>query len=251
MISKGMIEALVRAPSAGRCGEYLGIGYTARVAIPNYGARIERSYSDQLPGGLAAASQLAEIDFGFEHFGLIIEFDTPVELSVYDAEQRLDEGLRRAIDVFGPVVVRNAHLDAGNRDQCQHNIFPDLRFHFDRGPNQPNQISMYTRDCINPVQREPRTSSTVFVSNIVAQLQYLKEANGRANLDRKGVRARYDIFDNRSMRPLLGDVVFEQPWTADTTAGEIAVIDNRTVLHASYYRGSKDPGYPIGTRYLN
>jgi hypothetical protein len=229
----------------------LGIGYPARVAIPHYGTRIERLYANQLRGGLAAACQLAEIDFQFEQLGLIIEFDTPVELSLYDAQQTLDERLRRDVDVFGPVVVRSAHLDAGNRAQCQPNTFPDLHFHFDRGPNQPNQISMYTRDCINPVQRKPRTSSAVFVANIVAHLQYHKEANGRANIDRKGLRARYDIFDNLSVRLLLGDVVFEQPWTADTTAGETAVIDNRTVLHASYYRRPKDCGYSLGTRYLN
>lgn len=187
----------------------MGIGYPARVAIPHCGTRIERFYANQLPSGLAAACQLAEIDFQFEHFGLIIEFDTPVELSLYDVQQTLDEGLRRVVDVFGPVVVRSAHLDAGNRAQCQPNIFPDLHFHFDGGPNQPDQISMCKRDCITPVQREPKTSSTVFVANIVAHLQYLKEANGRANIDRKGLRARYEIFDNRSVRLLLGDVVFE------------------------------------------
>lgn len=251
MTFKTLIAALKRAPTAPLRGNYQGSPFTAKLAITHYRNHIEHRYADLLSAGLDAACEQFEIPFGFDHFGLVIDFEGAIELQLYDEENFLDCELRKLIDTFGPVILRNAHLDDAIRADCQHNIFPDLRFHFDRGPNQPTQISMYTRDCTDQAQRHPRTSSTVFVANIVARLQHLREANGHAELQQKGISASYELFQNQPIISLIGEIILEQPWTAPTKAGEICVIDNRTVLHASYYRNAKTPGYPIGTRYLS
>lgn len=52
------------------------------------------------------------------------------------------------------------------------------------------------------------------------------------------------------MATIIGHVVFEQTWIEPEGTGEIAIIDNATVLHASYYRNASVLGYPIGVRYL-
>ena len=49
---------------------------------------------------------------------------------------------------------------------------------------------------------------------------------------------------------LVGEIMVEQPWQAPEGTGEITILDNRTVLHASYYERHQDKGYPIAVRYL-
>ncbi len=49
---------------------------------------------------------------------------------------------------------------------------------------------------------------------------------------------------------LVGEVLVEMDWRASQGVGEIALIDNRTVLHASYYRHPEHKGYGISVRYL-
>jgi hypothetical protein len=242
------IAALRRQPTGAYAGQAGKSAFKAHIAIPNYASRVEKHYADLLPNGLAAACEAIGIAPAFDHFGLIIDFEQPAELQLYDADTVISDDLRNAIDAFGPVIMRNAHVQTRERGNCQHNIFPDLRFHVDRGGRQPNQISMYTRDCSDPVQAAPRTSSTIFIANAVGPLQAKREANGGAAPD--DFRIRYDIFKTAPLDPLLGDIVLDQPWTAQTTVGEIAAIDNRSVLHASYYRNQKAAGYAIGTRYL-
>ncbi len=59
----------------------------------------------------------------------------------------------------------------------------------------------------------------------------------------------YNLYPDAA-RDLFGDVILEQPWDAPEGTGEIAVIDNRTVLHASYHKDGRTKGYAIGARYL-
>jgi len=242
------IAALQLEPDGTFTGRAAGSPFKAKIAIPQYAARIARHYANLLPQGLKAACDALGIAPAFDNFGLIVDFEQPVELQLYDSNLVVNDDLRRAIDAFGPVVMRNAHVHQRERGKCQHNIFPDLRFHTDRGGSQPNQISMYTRDCSDPVQREPRTSSTIFIANAVGPLQAKREANGNAAPE--DFKIRYDIFQAAPLDQLLGDIVLDQPWTASTPVGEIAAIDNRSVLHASYYRNQRAAGYAIGTRYL-
>ncbi len=49
---------------------------------------------------------------------------------------------------------------------------------------------------------------------------------------------------------LVGEVLVEMDWRAPQGVGEIALIDNRTVLHASYHPHPEHKGYGISVRYL-
>ncbi len=119
------LAGLLRAPDAPLEGRLAGVAYQARVAIPDYAARIERHYGRD-PAALGMA-------FGFRHFGLVIAFEAPVEVAVHDADRRLDPGLRALVARFGPVVLRNAHLPERERANGQRNVFQSLSFHVDRG----------------------------------------------------------------------------------------------------------------------
>ena len=99
------------------------------------------------------------------------------------------------------------------------------------------------------MQRHPRLSSTIFVANIVAWLEMVRTGRANANTER-GIRASYDLFQEGRAAKLFGKVILEQPWDAPEGIGEISVIDNRTVLHATYDKQTKQRGYPIGARYL-
>ena len=66
-----------------------------------------------------------------------------------------------------------------------------------------------------------------------------------------------DIFPNlrlnvetADLAESIGNVVLEQAWHAPPGTGEITILDNRSVLHASYYARPENRGYPIGVRYL-
>ena len=52
------------------------------------------------------------------------------------------------------------------------------------------------------------------------------------------------------MGQIIDNVVLEQRWDEPEGVGEIAMIDNATMLHASYYRDISELGYRIGVRYL-
>ena len=64
------------------------------------------------------------------------------------------------------------------------------------------------------------------------------------------MQANYRIFKNEAAHELLGKVLLEHGWNEPSGTGEISLLDNRTVLHASYYRDRVTKGYPIGVRYL-
>jgi len=66
----------------------------------------------------------------------------------------------------------------------------------------------------------------------------------------RGMRASYHQFGGTDMACLPGNTVRDQPWNEPDGTGEIAVIDNRTVQHASYHKDGRTDGYRIGARYL-
>lgn len=242
-------EPLLLNPERGIEGKAGGSAYRARIAIPGYGERVARHYAGLLGSGLAAACADAEIPFTLPHFGLVLEFAAPTEFALHDEAMILDETIRGLVGRFGPVVLRNAYIDGSVRNRCHRNIFPHLRFHFDRGPNQPNQVSCFTRDPFDQEQRQPRASSTLFLANIVAWLELVQTGKRKRQGD-PGVPASCDLFEGANMVSLLGEIVFEQPWSEPEGTGEIVVIDNRTVLHATYHKDGRNEGYRIGARYL-
>jgi len=242
-------EALAGNPRGELRGRLAGVAYRAAIAIPDYGRSVARHYAQQTGGGLPAASARSQIPFDLAQFGLVIAFESPVEIAVHDPAMRLDDGIRALVGRFGPVIMRNAMVDHTLRGMFHRNIFPPLRFHVDRGPTMPNQYSCFTRDPFDAEQRGPRASSTLFIANIVAWLESLRNGDAASGAS-PGVKPSYDLFTGQDVTALFGDIILEQPWAAPAGTGEIAVLDNRTVLHATWHKDGRTPGYRIGARYL-
>ena len=231
------LVGLQRDPSAAVAGWLAGAANTARIIIPNYATRLERHYG-RSPSTLG-------VDFRFRHFGLAVEFEEPVEVAVHDPKRRLDEGLRALVACFGPVTLRNAHLPDRQRMNGQRNVFPSLSFHVDRSRTQDDHTSLFWRDPFDPVQRMPRSSSTLVLANAAAYLQALKEGHREHEF-----KQLYQLFEAEEIGALVGEVLVELGWRSPQGVGEIALIDNRTVLRASYYPHPEHKGYGISVRYL-
>ena len=230
-------------------GAYAGKSYKLKIVIPDYAKRVADYYQDILTSSLQDLSQQAEIPFTFQHFGLLCEFVDAVELNLHDDDMNLDGNIKSVVDKIGPVLIKNAFLSSQQRSIGHRNRFPHLSFHVDRSPNQPTPYSMFTRDPFDEEQVEPRTASTLFVANLVAYLQLLKEKQCDAGSE-KGTRTLYNIFSQTHMTDVLGNIVLEQAWNEPRGTGEICIQDNRTVQHASYYRDAARKGYRIGVRYV-
>jgi len=230
-------------------GAYAGKTYKLKIAIPDYAKKVSEYYQDILSSDLQALSQRVEIPFSFNHFGLVCEFVEAVELNLHDDKMNLDESIKSVVDRIGPLMIKNAYLSSQKRGIGHRNRFPHLSFHVDRSPNQPTPYSMFTRDPFDQEQVEPRTASTVFVANIVAYLQLVKEKQCDPASE-KGARTLYNIFSQTRMEDVLHRIVLEQAWNAPHGTGEICIQDNRTVQHASYYRDAARQGYRIGVRYV-
>jgi hypothetical protein len=59
-----------------------------------------------------------------------------------------------------------------------------------------------------------------------------------------------ELYLEDDMKSLINDIVLENPWNEPHGTGEISILDNRTVLHASYYKNITMKSYRIGVRYL-
>lgn len=181
-------------------------------------------------------------------FGIMLSFAEGTELPLFDTRGVLDEGMRLLIQVFGVVVLQNAALDAHGRSVEHRARFKHLSFHRDRDPGQEAVYSLYSRSPYCKEQREPRTSSTLFMANIVAHLQASKESQSVS----PGVRAHYELFAQEEMHSHIGSIVAEHAWNQPSGTGELSMLDNRTALHSSYYQNPYERGsYKIGVRYLS
>lgn len=247
-IGAAALAALEREPSQRIDGRLNGSRYDARIAIPHYGDNVARHYAELLPTGLSEVCSHTSIAAPFRHFGLICEFAKPVELNIHDAELNLQPGIRELIGRYGPIVLKNAYLPADSRRADQRNIFPNLSFHFDRGANQPTQYSLFYRDPFDPEQAAPRRSSTLHAANIVLLLQSAREQH-RAP-EAVPWSGRYNVFGETELRDVIDNVLLEHRWDAPQGTGEISVLFNGAILHASYYRHKDEQGYPISVRYL-
>ena len=225
----------LREEPGGTVSGKIGDGrYRARVLIPHYGQRIARHY------GCDLAQTPVGFDFGC--FGLHCAFESPTEIDLYSSDLRLCDTVRDLIARFGPVTFANAYMAADKREG-QRNIFPSLDFHYDRAPEHENQYSLFHRDPFCKIQKEPRKSTTLILANTVAYLQEIKEGG-----DLSKFRSLHHLFEQEHIPNLVGEIMLETTWCEPRGTGEIVVFDNRTVLHASFYKG--DAGYPIGVRYL-
>lgn len=237
-ISLSDVAALERNPGAPTSGRLNGTAYTAKFMIPEYGRRLERHYGRN-PEGLP-------VGFPFRHFGLAVTFEKPIQLAVHNSERRLDERLRALLDRYGPLSFCNATLPDRARTGSQRNVFESLSFHIDRGQNQPDNLSLFWRDPYDATQRKPRTSQTLVVANAAAYLQAVRQGEGEHDF-----KLRYTLFENEEdIGALIGDVLLEIGWRAPEGTGEIAIVDNHRMLHASYYPHAWEKGYPISVRYV-
>ena len=243
------LSQLTNKPMSSIEGNFSNARYSARLALPEYAKRLVEHYNDLLRGDLYGYASQVEIPFSFRHYGLIIQFNEPVSLELHDDDMVLDEGLRHIIAQVGAVIIRNAYMVARFRDRGHRNRFPHLNFHIDRSVNQPTQYSMYTRNPFDEEQKYPRTSSTLFIPSIVGNLQAVREGLVSAKSE-KGLRGTYTLFTRENPDTFLDKVVLEHAWDEPEGVGEISMLDNRTSLHASYYRDPSVKGYKIGVRYL-
>lgn len=239
---KTVLGGMVGGARTSSRGDQGGTPFEAEILIPGQPAQIQAHYADLVTGPLDAMSRAAGQNPPQANFGILIAFGGPTEVRVYDEDFVLDGMLRRVIGEFGSMILRNAYMPGANRAEGQRNIFPDLSFHIDRGSNQEEQYSLFCRDPFDAVQRKPRGSSTLIACNMVCYLQKMREAGGVA----APLGTQCNIFRDADLG--LGEIMIEQAWDAPEGTGEICVIDNRTVMHASYYKPAR--GYPIGVRYL-
>lgn len=243
-IPTDLIQRLTGTPDCPVTLTLGGVGCRVHCAIPESSRRIGRRYAKLLGNGALERARMAGIDDPFRHFGLIFRFARPTRLHLYDDDLTLAPDVKRLIGAFGAVIIRNAYMADEFRSLGQRNIFPDLDFHYDRSPDHDNQFSLFYRDPFDPAHRKPRDTSTLIVPNMVAFLQNVDEGNPPEDVK----RSLYPIFKATDLGRLMGDIILESPWREPEGTGEICIFDNRTVLHASYYRSGK--GYPIGVQYL-
>ena len=243
------LKTLLNTPHREIHGSYNEHDYMAKLVIPDYVTRINEHYRDITKGNLSSICQQAQIPFTFTHFGVMITFSEATELTLHDDDLNLEDGLHQLIAGVGAVIIKNAYMSSKLRKIGHRNRFPHLNFHVDRTANQPTHYSMYARDPFDDEQQYPRTSSTLFIPNIVGHLQGIKEGLVDPGTD-KGARGTYTLFTKEPVNELMQNIILEHRWDEPKGVGEISMLDNLTLLHASFYRNPNEVGYKIGVRYL-
>ncbi|NIA69265.1 hypothetical protein HBA54_11750 [Pelagibius litoralis] len=236
-MSPALLQSLQEQPTEPLRGRAGGADFEISVMIPEYRRRLVEHYEPDCGSPVTAPP--------FRHFGLLAAFSSPVELPLHDRTKTLHAELRRLVHTFGPVILRNVHLSDEARCADQRNVFANLEFHIDRGPTQADHYTLFWRDPFDAIQRQPRSSSTLVLANAAACLQAQKEGHGGSEFKKS-----YRLFEKEPVAELVNKVLVEIPWRAAEGVGEVAILDNSTVLHASYYAHPELRGYPISVRYL-
>ncbi|MEE9117556.1 MAG: hypothetical protein V3U02_03035 [Calditrichia bacterium] len=232
-------------------GEANGNHYKLSFSIPNYRTQLTNYFSEHINAGLDAICQAAATSFNFTHFGVICEFDKQIEIHLHDDNMNLDNSIRMLVNMYGPVLLKKVYLKSEQRTMGHRNRFPHLNFHRDRDFTSPSTYSVFTRDPFDPEQAEPRRASTLVIPNLTAYLQSISE-DKHEFVNRDGGRlSRYDIFKHIDVDDLIGKIILELPWGEPHGTGEISILDNCDVLHASYYECPELKAYRIGVRYLH
>ncbi len=250
VIPESKIRTLEKDPTRAVMGQMGNATYQLRVALPDYAENVAAHYTDGRMDRLQEICRRAAIPFEFSFLGLECIFFEPYEVQMYDEDMTMQNDLRVLIERFGPVIVKNVYLAGERREHGHRAKFKHLNFHYDRRAHQAEQHSLYFRDPFDPIQAEPRESSTLFIANIVALLQWMKETGQTEVPEGEGVRGTYQIFESENMEEVIGNIILEHRWDEPRGTGELSSLDNRTVLHASYYRTPSKNSYPIGVRYL-
>jgi hypothetical protein len=248
-LTTGWLDRLIQQPTKEVGGHWAGAQFIARIISPNFHTRLREHYAAQLDTDIYTFCQRVQVPVPFDQYGVELAFTQATELNLHNTDLVLDETLRQIMDRVGPVIIKNAYLDADIRQPSHRNRFPHLNFHIDRTPKQVTVYSMYTRDPFDEEQKHPRTSSTLFTPFLVVYLQAVKEGlipPGTAT----GLATSYVLFTKEDMSELLGNLVLEHRWDEPEGVGEISMQDNRNQFHSSYYRDASMTGYKISVRYL-
>ena len=244
------LDALRSNPLQKTNGNFFGYRCTTSFVIPNYFQQLRSFYQSGSISDIRLVEQQSGIACNFKHFGLLVEFEQATELSLHNKELDLSQEIKSLIHEFGLIIIKNAYLNDSIRDIGHKNRFPDLKFHYDRSAAQKTVYSLYTRNPFDEEQRLPRTSSTLFIPNLVVNLQLIKEGK-KTNNQGQILSSNYDLFLQEDMSAVINHIAAEHSWDEPENTGEISIIDNRTVMHASYYKGKNHPGYRIGVRYCS
>lgn len=243
------LQKMLHTPLVPQQDQLSGTPYKASIAIPNQQKIIEDHYGEIIQGSLSQFCQQRGISSGFKHFGIIIEFEKPIELQIHNNELMLHEPLKHLINATGAVIIKNAYLCEKDRAIGHRNRFPHLNFHIDRSSGQPDHYSAYSRDPFDAEQQYPREASTLFIPNLVAYLQAIKEGNIDPNKPYQQLPT-HSIFKNEDPQPLFDKLILQHAWSEPEGTGELSMLDNNTVYHSSYYNDQKKRSYKIGVRYL-
>ncbi|MEE8059842.1 MAG: hypothetical protein V3T17_18720 [Pseudomonadales bacterium] len=228
----------------------LGKQCSINIIIPSHLKHLEAFYHPGILSNIDIAQQESGIPYEHLHFGLKIHFNQPMELQLHDSEMDFAPIIKQLIKQFGVVIIKNAYLHSEVRNLGHRNKFPHLKFHYDRTELQSTVYSLYSRNPFDEEQKKPRIASTLFAPNLVAYLQSLKEKKVNRISD-NGMRSNYDLFQDEDMSEVISNIIVEHRWDEPEGIGELSMIDNRTVLHASYHRDGFHPGYRIGVRYCS
>jgi len=248
LIPQEAITKLLETPASAHVFMLQGSRYRLSLGIVGYAQHLQNFYGAALQAGFSQAESLSGIEFCYQHFGLFIHFESPVQITMHSPNDELLGNSRRLIETFGFVAISNAYLPESIRDNGHRNRFPHLNFHRDRNSAQPTPYSLYTRNPFDPEQCQPRISSTLVTANLVGYLQSMRQGDYEKTRE---LQSHYDLFGCEDMSEVIGRVVVEQRWDQPLGCGEIAMLDNRKVLHSSYIRQPPAQGYRIGVRYLS
>ena len=249
-ISHDILSKLEINPGSEVTGNLLGHAYTAKIIIPNYSELIQKFYKPQLEHAIDYYNTNLKLPLLFKNFGICISFKEPVEIHLHSLEMELESSAKQLISKYGALILYNVHLDSEMRDMGHRNRFPQLNFHIDRNPHQDTRYSLYTRNPFDEEQKQPRTSMTIFIPYLVAYLQAMKEGKGSI-ADKDGLITRSELYSSIDIPELLNSVVLPHTWDQPEGVGEISMIDNANILHASYYPNEANKGYRIGVRYVS
>jgi hypothetical protein len=249
-IDPSVLIALKKTPTRQLATEMSGHSCSLNIIIPDHPQELNKFYEGTSFSDINSAQVKSCIDYDIHHFGLLVSFDKPTELTVHNSEMELIPIIKDLIKTYGALIVKNVFLSKKMRDIGHRNRFPHLKFHYDRTELQQTVYSLYTRNPFDEEQKMPRIASTLFTPNLVAYLQSLKEKN-TSKIQKKGVASNYDLFANENMEEVISHIVAEHRWDEPEGVGELSIIDNRTVLHASYFRDGTHAGYRIGVRYCS
>ena len=250
LITQDVISKLELNPHLPVQGNLNGHAYQIRILIPNYIPQVQQYYKDELKHDLNYYHINLKLPVLFKNFGICIEFKKPTAIHLHNIEMELEGSAKHLISKYGALIIYNAYLDSELRDMGHRNRFPQLNFHIDRNPHQKSHYSLYTRNPFDEEQKYPRTSMTLFIPYLVAYLQGIKEGKGII-ADQDGLITRSELYKASQIPNLLNSLILPHTWDQPEGVGEISIIDNANLLHASFYPNEANKGYRIGVRYVS